>query len=108
MEYNASFGRKAIIVKYDPDFSRFKKHRSGWYHGASLAALANLGEKKGYDLICADSAGVNGFFVRRNIAKRELETLSAEDAFYPQKKRLKVATEAQQFDVIKHLDLVEV
>lgn len=107
VEYNASFGRKAITVKYDPDFSRLKKHRSGWYHGASLAALANIGEKKGYDLVCADCAGVNGFFVRKDIAKHKLEALSAEDAFYPQKKRLKVATEEQQFDAIKHLDFVE-
>ncbi len=108
MEYNASFGRNAISVKYDPDFSRFKKHRSGWFHGASLAALAKLGEKKGYDLVCADCAGVNGFFVRKDIARHKLETLSAEDAFYPQKKRLKVATQEQQFDAIKHLDFVEV
>ena len=108
MEYNASLGRKAITVKYDPDFSRFKQHRSGWYHGASLCALAKLGEKKGYDLVCADSAGVNGFFVRKDVVKHKLETLSAEEAFYPQRKRLKVATEEQQFDVIKHLDFVEV
>jgi hypothetical protein len=107
IEYNASFGRKSISVNYDPDFSRFKKHWSGWYHGASLAALANLGEKKGYDLVCADCAGVNGFFVRKDIFKHKLEALSAEDAFYPQRKRLKVATEEQQFDAIKHLDSVE-
>jgi len=107
MEYNASFGRKPISVRYDPEFSRFKKHRSGWYHGASLAALANLGEKKGYDLVCADCSGVNGFFLRKDIARHKLEVLSAEEAFYPQEKRLKVATEEQQFDVIKHLEYLE-
>ena len=108
IEYNASFGRRAISIAYDPGFVRFKAHRSGWYHGASLAALTKLGERKGYDLIGTDSLGVNAFFVRRDVPKGRLEALGAEEAYRPQRKRMKVATVEQQFAAIEHLAYVEV
>lgn len=108
IEYNASFGRRAISVEYDPGFVRFKAHRSGWYHGASLAALATLGDRKGYDLIGTDSSGVNAFFVRRDVPRGRLEALEADEAYRPQRKRLKIATPEQQFAAIEHLTYVEV
>lgn len=108
IEYNASFGPRSISVPYDPGFVRFRKHRSGWYHGASLTALAELGERKGYDLVGADSRGVNAFFVRADTRRGCLRAVSAEDAYYPQKKRLAVATVEQQFEAIRHLDFVEI
>lgn len=48
VEYNASFGLEPISVPYDADFDRHQKHPSGWYHGASLSALAKLCAAHGY------------------------------------------------------------
>ena len=108
IEYNASLGMRSISVPYDPGFVRFRKHRSGWYHGASLAALAKLGQRKGYDLVGADSRGVNAFFVRAEARRGCLRAVNAEEAYYPQKTRLTAATVEQQFDAVRHLDFVEV
>jgi hypothetical protein len=59
IEYNAYYSwDKAITVKYDPRFSRYAKHASGYYYGASLAALKNLARKKGYSLVACDSKGL--------------------------------------------------
>jgi hypothetical protein len=64
IEYNASLGPTARLARpYDPAFvwdgtSAF---------GASLAALAALGEAKGYALVGCDAAGVNAFFVRQDL-----------------------------------------
>ncbi len=45
-EYNASLGAsRSVTVQYDPVFDRYRKHASGWYHGASLAALRKLAAK---------------------------------------------------------------
>jgi hypothetical protein len=61
VEYNASLGfEKTLAVKYDPLFSRFRKHKSGLYHGASLAAFAKLAHSKSYKLIGCESTGING------------------------------------------------
>lgn len=108
IEYNASFGPRSISVPYDPGFVRFRKHPSGWYHGASLAALAKLGRRKGYDLVGADSRGVNALFVRADARRGCLRAVRAEEAYYPQKKRLAVATVEQQLEAIQHLDFVEI
>jgi hypothetical protein len=64
VEYNASFGLDAVTVPYDPCFDRHEKHPSGWYHGASLTALANLCGSHGYGLAAVSEAGANAFFMR--------------------------------------------
>lgn len=64
IEYNALLGSvESTSVPYKPDFNRFKEHYSGLYFGASIKALINLGNKKGYTFIGADSSGTNLFFV---------------------------------------------
>ncbi len=109
VEYNSSFGaEKSITVKYDPSFTRFAKHKSGWYHGASLLALVKLANKKGYTFVGADSSGVNAFFVRNDALKGELEEVSVACAFYHQLKRHKIASLKKQFELIQHLDYVDV
>jgi hypothetical protein len=40
------------------------KHPRGWYHGASLAALAKLCASSGYGLAAVSEAGANAFFTR--------------------------------------------
>lgn len=68
-EYNSVFGaEKAVTVPYKSDFIRSKEHHSELYFGASLAAFCQLAEKKGYDFIGTTSAGVNAYFVRKDLS----------------------------------------
>ncbi len=64
VEYNASFGLEPVSVPYDPTFDRHQKHPSGWYHGASLSALAKLCASNGYGLAAISDAGANAFFTQ--------------------------------------------
>ncbi len=60
IEYNAVAGPSVRwIMPYDPRHIWQETAR----HGASLAALADLGRQLGYSLIGCDSRGVNAFFV---------------------------------------------
>lgn len=64
IEYNGSFPpfiQKTI--QYDPHFAWDGSN----YFGASLGALAALGEEKGYALVGCCAAGVNAFFVRSDL-----------------------------------------
>ena len=109
IEYNPSFGiSRSVTVPYAADFYRFDRHKSGWYHGLSLKAAEKLGKSKGYDLVGCNGDGVNAFFVRNDIPKNALKTISAEEAFYPSKKRNKQASIEEQFNTIASLPLVEV
>lgn len=91
VEYNASFGLRAVTVPYDPAFMRLEKDRSGWYHGASITALNNLCEANGYDLVAVSSGGINLFFVRSDVRPTELPKLSAHTAWRENTKRSKVS-----------------
>lgn len=67
IEYNGIFGiKEALTVPYDKYFDRTTKHYSNLYFGASLKALYNLAEEKGYAFIGCNSAGNNAFFVRKD------------------------------------------
>ncbi len=82
VEYNSRFGvTRAVTVPYDPAFSRGKAHHSMIYYGASLAALAALGTRKGYALVGCNSAGNNAFFVHRDCLSQELLASTAAEAF---------------------------
>jgi len=81
VEYNSLFGAtRAVTVPYRADFVRGAAHRSNLYYGASLAALAQLGEQKGYVLVGSNRAGNNAFFVRRELAGA-LSVMSAATAW---------------------------
>lgn len=106
IEYNPRLGYdKPITVKYDPKFDRFKKHPSGSYYGASLAALTKLAHSKGYVLVGANE--VNAFFVRKDVACGKLSEVSVKEAYYPYSVRL-ARMLSKQFEHIKHLDFVYV
>jgi hypothetical protein len=69
VEYNSVFGpRRTVTIPYDAAFDRSRAHFSNLYFGASLRALAELGERKGYVLVGSNSAGNNAYFVRREHA----------------------------------------
>jgi hypothetical protein len=69
VEYNSVFGSaRAVTVPYERGFDRTRAHHSNLYFGASLPALALLGERTGYRLVGSNSAGNNAYFVRRDLA----------------------------------------
>jgi hypothetical protein len=107
IEYNASMGaERSISTQYDPAFDRWKKHDSGYYHGASLAALTKLAESKGYVLVGCDSLGVDAFFVRKDVAEGKLPTLTPQSAFFPHFQRFESVEE--QFMRIQHLSFAQI
>ncbi len=68
-EYNSAFGNiHAVSIPYKADFTRQSAHYSELYFGASLPALCKLAEAKGYDFIGTAGAGVNAFFVRKDLS----------------------------------------
>jgi hypothetical protein len=65
VEYNSTFGpRRPWVMPYDPEF----RSDETAFFGASLEAFARLGDDLGYHLVGCDSAGINAFFVRKNVA----------------------------------------
>ncbi len=67
IEYNASLPRERRLVMPRDDAFRW----DGTDHfGASLGAFEALGSEKGYALVHTESAGVNAFFVRRDLLGR--------------------------------------
>ena len=110
-EYNASFGdQRAITIPYDPEFVRYDRHSSGFYHGASLAALQRLGVQKGYQLVGCDFTGVNAFFVRNDLMTPDIKPISVADAFMENRGRVKykkISTQ-DQFKKIADQPFVEI
>ena len=70
---------RLVVIEYngslDPSSRRVMPYRPGfrWDHtsgyGASLGALEDLGEEKGYRLVHTELAGVNAFFVREDLMR---------------------------------------
>jgi len=79
VEYNSMFGaERAVTVPYDAEFDR-KRFRFTYY-GASLAAMAALGRRKGYRLVTVEPSGVNAYFLRDDIAPH-IPACEVRDAF---------------------------
>jgi hypothetical protein len=80
-EYNSLWGaKKSVTTPYKADFSRNDAHPSNLYYGASIQALVDLANHKGYALVAGNRAGNNVFFVRYDLLNG-LPTLSAEQAW---------------------------
>ena len=87
MEYNSVFGtERKISTPYNPEFVRTKAHHSNLYFGASLPALSQLAEKKGYGLVGSNSHGNNAFFIKKG-KEKDLRFLSAQEAYRESKFR---------------------
>lgn len=67
VEFNPTFGLEPISVPYDATFTGFSKHASGFYYGASLAAMNHLCRKHGYTLVALSTPIVNAFFIRDDL-----------------------------------------
>jgi hypothetical protein len=108
IEYNATFGpTRSVTVPYKETFDRYGEHGSGFYHGASLAALGKVGTDKGYALVGCESRGANAFFVRSDLLDETLTEVEPEAAFIPLWERAHLPLHQQQ-EQIAHLPLVEV
>lgn len=103
MEYNSILGQRATTIAYNERFSRLDAHASGFYYGASLAALTKLAHAKGYILVGCCSSGFNAFFVRKEDAKGAFKELSPEEADYLPNGREETS---RRFARIKHMPLV--
>jgi hypothetical protein len=117
VEYNSLFGSERLIsVPYDATFSRREKHFSGLYYGASLPAFTRLAHRKGYALVGTESAGVNAFFVRKDLLQGGLRALSVEEAFtaarmrssYNRDGRLDFLRTDERYEAIRGLPVVNV
>jgi hypothetical protein len=88
LEYNSVFGKnRAITVPYRDDFNRTIAHFSNLYFGASLKALVQLSNDKGYAFIGCNSAGNNAYFIRRDKLCGDINELSLEEGYVESKFR---------------------
>lgn len=86
IEAKVEFGCRNLVVPYGP-----QNHRSVdlMFNGASVKALALLGQSKGYKLAGANKQGYNLFFVKKKSPLREvsaellLEDPQVNSSFYP-------------------------
>lgn len=117
VEYNHRFGaERAVTIPYSADFQRTKAHHSNVYFGASLRALCMLGNRKGYSFIGCNTAGVNAFFVRRDLKPDAIPDLTAAEGFMAGKFResrdgkgaLTFLNEAEEAAILATLPLVEI
>jgi hypothetical protein len=69
VEYNPYFGsEKEISAPNIENFDRFKYHSTGFCWGASLKAIINLMDKKGYTFIGTNRLNVNSFFILKELS----------------------------------------
>lgn len=79
MALDPKYRPAVLVIEYNaghaPDQDKVVKYRSHIvgdstnYYGASILAMYNLGKKKGYSLVYADSTGTNLFFIRTDIVQ---------------------------------------
>lgn len=87
MEYNSVFGPdNAWTIPYAPDFYRTNYHFSNLCYGASITALCDLAEEKGYAFVGSNSHGNNAYFVRKD-QLRDLIALKPSEGFVVSKFR---------------------
>lgn len=110
IEYNAGIGPDlSWTTPYDDEFERYRRHPSGFFHGASLSALETLGRRKGYILIGCDSTGTNAFFLRNDIEIDGVPALTAREAFRPHASWLgRGISEVDQIDIMRSMPYEEV
>ena len=82
-EYNSIFGPELkVTTPYQDNFVRQKYHYSCLAYGASISALNDLANKKGFRLVAGNKAGNNLFFVRKDVMRNtRLRECSVEEAY---------------------------
>ncbi|HUR30440.1 MAG TPA: hypothetical protein VMZ69_03355 [Saprospiraceae bacterium] len=77
IETHNIYGKRNIVVPYDPEYSFPGKHPQ--YHGASPVAMVKLGNKKGYRLIGANELGFNFIFLRNDLGQDVLREVTIDE-----------------------------
>ena len=78
-EYNHWLGKNVKkTMPYQPNHN----FKNNGYYGASLLAISNLLNKKGFDLIAVESSGTNAFFVNKKFSSN-FNTLSVAESWKP-------------------------
>lgn len=71
VEYNPYFGpKKEVSAPNIKKFDRFKYHPSGFCWGASLKAIINLMDRKGYYFIGTNRLNCNSFFIVKELINK--------------------------------------
>ena len=101
IEYNFWFGKDlSCAVPYKKNYALDSLSN---YVGASLKALTELANSKGYHLIAIDSACINAFFIRDDL-KHNFEILNLEKSYkYPLKFNKELITEIKEKLILKDL-----
>jgi len=82
-EYNPRFGKeRAVTIPYDATWTRFKVHHSGIYYGASIKALTQLANEKGYALVAGNKHAANLFFVKRELLNDVVKEKSIDEVYH--------------------------
>ncbi len=83
-ECNGVWGpNESLTIPYDPNF--IWEGGGSAYAGATIAAMCKLASQKGYRLVGAQRYGFNAFFVRDDLARDTLPTVTPEDCLlHPQ------------------------
>ena len=69
-EYNSMFGDMHKIASvYDKNFDRSKKHHTNLYFGASIKAMIDMMNEKGYFFLGTNSTGLNAYFLKKELCK---------------------------------------
>ena len=114
-EYNAVFGDlHQISVPYLADFQRTHAHHSNLYFGASLPALIELANQKGYVFIGTNSNGCNAFFVRKDLAPAVTNSITEITSFpssiresRDSKGQLTFSRGNERIEIIRHLPVFD-
>ena len=77
IETYINYGKRNIVVPYDPNYSFPGKHPQ--YHGASPVAMVKLANKKGYRLVGANQLGFNFIFLRNDLGGDILKEVTIDD-----------------------------
>jgi len=108
VEYNAALLEQPLVVNYDENFDRWKKHQSGMYYGCSVASWKHLFSQFGYRFVTVESSGTNAFFVDEEVVNMEkvlmLHGVGYHEAAYYNATR-KVDAKGQ-FDAISKMQFV--
>ena len=101
IETHVEFGKKSIVVPYDPDYCYPGKHEH--YHGASPSAMIKLAKKKGYRLVATNQYGFNTIYVKKQLGKKQLPTIGVDEVLkHPRNiERQKLFKEVKDYKYLK-------
>lgn len=111
VEYNSVFGpERTVTIKYQKGFVYTQNDPTQLCYGVSLAGWKKFFQDNDYEFVTVERAGVNAFFVDKNLFPREfLESVSglqfASNRFQQRKFQ---CSDEEQFKLISDRDLMDI